>query len=321
MRPANSICVLLVLAMSMFSRPALAPADLRGAFAAYFESWLHGPANNLDPDLINVPKAVTVVMLAFIKPDAQYSGNLQLAGTGLEFSYSGAMLRNSIAELRRRNPAVKIFISVGGETYVRWHKLNTPAIARFVQDFELDGVDIDFEPSDPGCVKANGSISCRTDPILHSAVTELRDNLPKTVELSLTSGATGAFGEGEWKDSGPTEGPDYGAMVQLLRSPAARNIDFLNVMAYDAGNDYDPLEGLEAFQHYYSGPILLGFTPPPEAWGNHAYSKEEVNYILETAIARGAAGAMLFSLRKGTGPGGFTPYVNLISGVMKRFRN
>jgi chitinase len=321
MRLAKFICALLALAMTMISRPVLAATNSTGAFAAYFESWISNTGDNFDTDLINVPKGVTIVMLAFIRPDAQYSGNLELSGTGLEFGYSGPTLRNSILELRKRNPSVEVFLSIGGESYIRWDKLNVAGIARFVRDFELDGVDIDFEPPDPGCVQTSTSISCRTDPLLQRTVNELRRDLPKPVRLSLTSGATGAFGDGEWKYSGPTGGPDYGTMVQFLRSPAAREIDFVNIMAYDAGEEYDPLEGLEAFQHYYSGPILLGFSPPPEAWGDHAYSKKELKDILETAMTRGAAGAMLFSLRKGTGSGSFTPYVGMIDEIMKRSRN
>lgn len=321
MRSAKLICMLLALPMIACLRPVYATTDLTGKFAAYFESWISRSDGNFDTDLVNVPKAVTTVMLAFMKPDAQYAGNLQLAGTGLEFDYAGSILRNSILELRKRNSEAKVFVSLGGESYTGWEKLNAPAIARFVVDFELDGVDVDFEPPDPGCVQSNGSISCRTDPLLQRAVSELRANLPKSVRLSLTCGATAAFGAERWRNAEPTGGPDYGTMVQFLRSPAARHIDFLNLMAYDAGEEYDPLKGLGAFQHYFRGPILIGFTPPPESWGDHAYSKQEINKLLQTAMARGAAGAMLFSLRKGTGVGAFTPYLDVIAEAMKQSRN
>jgi chitinase len=307
--------VVLTMALSSTTR-----ADHTTVFAAYFESWISEDRGGFDADLVNIPASVTIVMLAFMKPDAQYLGNLQLAGTGLEFKYSGSVLRDSITELRKRNPGVKIYISVGGETYANWSKLNAQAIARFVQDFGLNGVDVDFEPSDPGCVQTDTSISCKTDALLGQSVTELRSNLPRAVKISLTCGATGAFGEGKWKDSNPTGGPDYGTMVQFLSSPDARAIDMLNLMAYDAGTRYDPLEGLDAFQHYYSGPIVLGFTPPPEAWGGHAYTKREVTELLSAAMARGAAGAMLFSLRKENRRGTFVPFVSVIAEVLEQHR-
>jgi chitinase len=321
MRSAFLCCSLLILATRIGSSLAEAASMRPAIFAAYFESWISNTSDQLDADLVNIPRSVSIVLLAFMKPDASYSGNLQLSGTGLEFRYSGATLRNSIVELRKRNPGIKVFVSIGGETYTRWDKLNTAAVARFVEDFELDGVDVDFEPPDPGCTQTDGSIQCRTDAVLQRSVGGLRANLPKHVKLSLTCGATGAYGEGEWKRAGPKGGPDYGTAVQLLRSRTARDVNLLNIMAYDAGDDYDPLQALEAFQHYYNGPILLGFTPPPESWGNHSYSRKEIGELLGVSVARGAAGAMLFSLRKGTGAGVFTPYVNVIADIMKRSRN
>jgi chitinase len=321
MRSTHSVCGLLLLAVSALSQPAHPAAKPTGTFAAYFESWLSHANDRFDADLVSVPKPVTIVLLAFIRPDAQYSGNLLLAGTGLEFNYSGATLRNSLAELRRRNPGIKIFVSVGGVTYTKWDRLNAQGLARFVDDFGLDGIDVDFEPEDPGCVQSDNSISCKTDALLQRSVAELRSALPHAAELSLTCTATSAFGEGAWKNAGPKGGTDYGTLVQFLHSPAAHKVDFLNVMAYDAGEDYDPLQGLAAFRHYYRGPILLGFSPPPEDWGGHSYTNKEINDVLQTAMANGAAGAMLFSLRKGTGPGAFTPYLGVIADVMKRSHN
>jgi chitinase len=317
-----SLCCSLLMLATKIDSPLAEDASIRPAtFAAYFESWISNTNDQLDTDFVNIPKSVTIVMLAFMKPDANYSGNLQLSGTGLEFQYSGATLRNSILELRKRNPDTAVFVSIGGETYTRWDKLNTAAIARFVEDFDLDGVDVDFEPPDPGCTQTEDSIQCRTDAVLQRSIGGLRANLPRHVKLSLTCGATGAYGEGEWKHAGPKGGPDYGTAVHFLRSRTAQDVNFLNIMAYDAGDGYDPLRALEAFQHYYSGPILLGFTPPPESWGNHSYSRKEIDELLGVSVARGAAGAMLFSLRKGTGAGVFTPYVNVIADIMRRSRS
>jgi chitinase len=115
-----------------------ARADHKTVFAAYFESWISADRGGFDTDLVNIPTSVTTVMLAFMKPDAQYLGNLQLAGTGLEFKYPGSVLRDSITEPRKRNPGVKIFILDGGETYANWSSLNSQAMARFVQDFGLN---------------------------------------------------------------------------------------------------------------------------------------------------------------------------------------
>jgi chitinase len=321
MQLAKTVSLFLIfLAMSLCSAAVYAESGAGRMFAVYFESWISETHNGLDNDLVNVPKSVTHLMLAFMSPDAQYAGNFQLAGTGLDFNYSGSVLRDSIRALRARNPNIKIFVSVGGEDHPNWDELNASRVAHFVRDFGIDGVDIDFEPSNPGCVQTELSISCRTDKLLRDSVSKLRASLPRSVEISLTCGATSAFGEGRWRDSGPKGGPSYGVMVRFFHSPRAKDINFLNIMAYDAGRNYNPLEALEAFRHYYGGPVLMGLSPPPEAWGDHSYSTREVATLLKAAIAKGATGAMLFSLRKGTGPDVFTPLVTVISGLLQRSR-
>lgn len=317
-RSSKLSCVWFAAAI-ILSSPFNAAAQQGRIFAGYFESWTSNAHAGVDRDLINIPAGVTIVMLAFMKPDARYSGDLRLAGTGLEFDYSGSVLRASILQLRQRNPAVKLFVSVGGEHYTNWSRFNAQEIARFVQDFQLDGVDLDFEPRTAGCVQAEPSISCKSDRVLERSVGELRSALPGSVEISLTCAATAAFGEGQWKDSRPKGGPHYGTVVRFLQNPsAARDISLISLMAYDAGNDYKPLEGLDAIQHYYKGPVLLGLTPPPEDFGPHAYSAEEATALLRAAMGRGAAGAMLFSLRKGTRPGAFTPFAGVISAALGR---
>jgi len=293
-------------------------------FAAYYESWLSSetPKQRVDDALIALPPDVNIVILAFMRPDNRYSGHLRLAGTGLNFEYSGSVLQHSVMELRKRNPGTKIFVSVGGEAYTNWQGLNPEAIAHFVSDFALDGVDVDFEPTNPGCKQTVNSISCQTDPLLQRSMKALRSALPSSVQLSLTAAADGAFGEGQWKDAEPKHGPGYGVLVQFLRSPrASEKVDFLNIMAYDAGPEYDPLQGFDAFRNYYKGPILIGFSPPPEVWGGHSYSDKEVTDVLHAALKKGAAGAMLFSLRKGAGRTGLTPFVRLLSRILATNRS
>lgn len=125
LRFVRPVCVsFLVLTMSLsapFPAPRAAPAS---EFVVYFESWMSRAHDRFDTDLISIPKSVTIVALAFMRPNAQYSGNLQLAGTGFDFSYSGSVLLESIQELRKRSPDVKIFASVGGEAHTKWDSLN-----------------------------------------------------------------------------------------------------------------------------------------------------------------------------------------------------
>jgi hypothetical protein len=282
-------------------RPLAYAAEAKAAprmFAAYYESWLGGADGDVDDVLAGLPPVVNVVNLSFMRPDARYAGELDFSDTGLEFDYSGRVLKNSIQKLKRRNPNTKVFISVGGEEATNWEQLAPNAIARFVQDFELDGVDLDFEPKSAQCRRVADKIKCASEELLSRTITSLRAALPPTAALSLTAYNTSAYGEDRWKDAQPTGSDTYGMLLGLFRDPAAQSVDFINIMAYDAGSNFNPVEAYEAFQNYFRKPILIGFTPPPEAWGDHAYSYEEIRRVLRATLERGAAGAMLFSLRK-----------------------
>jgi chitinase len=293
-------------------------------FVAYYESWLASadPHRNVDEVLAGLPRVLDVVNLAFMRPDAHYSGQFDLSGTGLEFQYGGAVLKSSIRRLKEKSPNTKVLVAVGGSEAANWAHFAPAAIARFVRDFELDGVDIDFEPTSPRCRKLAEKVRCDTDELLLKSITDLRSLLPRPAVMSLTAHSTSAFGEDRWRDASPQGGPNYGMLLGFLRNRhASEEIDLLNIMAYDAGSDFDPIQAYDAFRHYFRGPILIGFTPPPEAWGEHAYSPAEVARVLRAALRRGAAGAMLFGLRKmpagsSRGSGGLSPFVAVISGTL-----
>lgn len=53
----------------------------------------------------------------------------------------------------------QVLVAVGGATYTNWARMNTGAIAKFVQEFGLDGVDIDYEVRlrvRPNCISRGG---------------------------------------------------------------------------------------------------------------------------------------------------------------------
>jgi chitinase len=269
--------------------------------AAYLASWsasAHGTPP-IDVDILQPPDHVDVIYLAFMRPDASYSSQSGLLGTGLEFPYPVSVLKASIVALKARRPSVKVLASLGGETYSRWDRLNVQAIAEFVHDLELDGVDIDFEPAAANCRQKDGSVVCDSDAILVETIRALRSALPPPALISLTIPNVSAYGEGPWEHAGPHGGPNYGIALAALRDRSlSSSIDYVSIMAYDAGQDYQPLQAYRALRSYYAGPILIGFTPPPEAWGSHAYSTVEAQTVLHAALAEGAAGAMLFHLKK-----------------------
>jgi chitinase len=269
--------------------------------AAYYQTWSAeiGPTSLLDETVVNLPAGLTEVLLAFARPDIAYAGNLDLTNTGLEVPYPGSVLKASLIALKGRLPGIRVLISIGGEEYTNWDKFDPEAIKRFVQDFELDGVDLDFEPASPNCQNRTGRVSCGSDSTLFQVVKSVRSALPRPYELWLTTTSTGAYGEGAWRAQPPTGSPSYGAFVPLLRDRQySAMLDIINIMAYDAGPTFRPLEAYAAYRSYFPGSILIGLTSPPEAWGGHEYSLAEAVGTIKAAMKRGAEGAVVFAIGK-----------------------
>lgn len=279
--------------------PPPPPPSGEKIFVGYFQSWSEkwgSQPNQLQ--LANLPPYVNMAIVSFMKPDATYSGNLSLAGTGLDFSADGSVVKGAIALLKSKNPGTKVLVAVGGATYHNFAGLNTKAIADVVRDFGFDGVDIDYEPSDTAqCSSSNGKVSCTSDAEYRRIVNEIRQALPRPYIVTVAAWSIGAYGEGQWANSKP-QGALTGLLLNLLQSPDASKIDQLNVMSYDAGPDYNPQEALAAYQNYFKGKIVMGVEVPPEGWGGHVYSIQEVRNLINAVRQRNAAGMMLWSIQK-----------------------
>jgi len=270
------------------------------SFVGYFQTWSsRWVANGSNSDLANLPAYVTHVMLSFAKPDMQYSGGLSLSGTGLDFSYDGPTVFQAIKSLHQRNPGVKVMLSVGGATYTNWAGLNSNAVSRFVKDFQIDGVDIDFEPSTPNCqLGADKLIHCTSDTTFNNIVKTLRGDLPRgQFILALAGFSVGAYGEGQWAGAQPPS--QYtGLLLDLFRTGNGALIDLISVMSYDAGPTYDPNVALAAYQNYFRGIITMGVEVPPEAWGGHVYTIAQVQALAQQVKSKNAGGMMLWSIQK-----------------------
>ncbi len=279
--------------------PPPPPPNSSKIFVGYFQSWSEkwgSEPNQLQ--LANLPSYVNMVIVSFIKPDATYSGNLNLANTGLQFSADGSVVKGAIALLKQRNPNTKVLVAVGGASYKNFANLNTGAIASVVKDFGFDGVDIDYEPDETAkCSSVNGKVSCTSDAEYRQIVNEIRQALPRPYLVTLAAWSIGAYGEGQWASSQP-QGALIGLLLNLLQSPDADKIDQLNVMSYDASPAYNPQEALAAYQNYFKGKIVMGVEVPPEAWGGHVYTLPEVRNLCNAVRQTNAAGMMLWSLQK-----------------------
>ena len=90
-----------------------------------------------------------------------------------------------------------------------------------------------------------------------------------------------------------------------MMNAVGSNLDQLNVMSYDAGTTYNPVEALEAYSYYFSGPVTLGVEVPPEAWGGSVLTLEALNRLTSAVVSRGTAGMMLWAIQKESS--GITP--------------
>jgi hypothetical protein len=284
----------LLSALLLLVLPAATAAEpLR--FAAYHETWAEAATS--DPEatrLAQLPGGLDVVMLAFARPDLIYRGGLDLRGTGLGFPFAGRLAREAAAALRRRSPGTKVLLSVGGATYPNWQALDVTAVARLVRDLGLDGVDVDYEPPDPDCRPAAGRIRCASDARFIAIIEAFRHALPRPATLAVAAWSVGAYGEGTWRHARPSS-PYAGMALALLRSPAARGIDLLSIMAYDAGPRYDPAEAFAAYRALFPGPLLLGVS----VQGSALPASQRLAQVegLARRAAREGGGMMLYSLQ------------------------
>ncbi len=280
---------------------------MNARFVAYMESWNEHSATDdaMQTNLANLPPYLNVVNLAFMKPDAVYvKGSMNYSQTGLQFDYpSQTVLKFAIAQLHRQNPGVKVLVAIGGATYTNWQNLNARAIADFVVDYGLDGVDIDYEPTTTGCALGTDNlVHCQIDTAFQGFVASLRSVLPLPYWITVTGYSVSAFGQDQWKTAQP-QSQYTGMMLPLLRSVTAKDINMVNVMSYDAGTSFDPVQALTAYANYYPGPISMGVEVPPEAWGGHVYDLCQVLQLSQAVKASATQrntvpGMMLWSIQK-----------------------
>lgn len=262
------------------------------SIVVYDDSWNEAPAQSAaDMSLAKLPGYISVVDLAFAKPDLIYLGKLDLSRTGLEYHNSGGTLRNAIAFLKARQPETKVLISIGGAVYTNWDRLNERAIARLVDDLHADGVDIDFEPPRPGCSPVHDqTLHCTTDPVWATLVQRFRAVLPRPAILTAAVWSVGAFGEDDYKDARPRS-RYTGLMLHFLRTPTAAQLDMLSINAYDAGPDFDPMEAFRAYRKLWPGTLALGLAVARTGGSGPFYSADEAE-LLSRQVADDPQGAM-----------------------------
>lgn len=244
----------------------------------YYESWSEKWTDSAAKSgLARVEKPVTIVYLSFAKPDCTYkSGQNSISGTGLSFSYDWKVLREAISIVKAKG--IVVMLSVGGGSYWSGTKVfNAANCVALMNDLGCDGIDIDWEGH------------ADKDYELTDCIKQLKP-LMGTKKISFAGFSTGAYG----KDGDTYKGSAIDAMTKQ-----GSNVDWINIMAYDAGKKFDPLGALAAYAIYYKGPLLLGFQVGKQGWGDDLLTMEEVEKNCEVVKARGKEnGIMIWSYQK-----------------------
>lgn len=282
----------------------------------YYETWLaRATWESATYSLANIPPYVTIIPLAFAKPDAVYTaGSYNFTGAGLGIAATKDVALGAIKLAQAKGQV--ILLSVGGATYPNFAGLRVNDLMALVKDLGVDGIDLDYEADTAGCSGLNGSnLSCPTDSQminvingLRSGLDQLQANSGRKMYLTAAVWSIGAYGSAAFPttQNGPV-GTKSGLWVNPLRQ-VGNKFDSLFLMSYDAGNatstGYQPLNALKAYKALYTGPIYLGVEVPPEAWGGNVSTPSQVLANASTAAQGGAAGTMLWALEvQGTANG------------------
>ena len=239
----------------------------------YFETWAMPWAAAASNDLSQIQAGINTVYLAFAQPDMTYKkGQNSFSGTGLEFSSDFQIIKSSILALQARG--VKTFLSVGGGSYWSQSKqVNIQNIVDLCNDLNCDGIDIDWE------------VGVSDDDAPGNVIANLKSAAPSKL-ISFTCFSTGAF---------PINGDTYQGMNLLAISRQSKNIDQINVMAYDAGASFDAVAAFKAYRAIYTGHINIGFEIGTQGWGNALLTLTQLQTVSKTVSSDPQSGCFFWA--------------------------
>jgi hypothetical protein len=230
-----------------------------GKTSLYFPTWASPwVAKSSDMDLAKLTQTlpgVGIVYLSFADPTCIYvKQQRNFNGTGIQFSQDFSVVVGAIKILK--DAGVVVMLSVGGGAYWNGTKqYNAKNCVDLMNDLGCQGIDIDWEGY------------ADRDYELTDALISTKKHLVEGQFLCFAGFSTGAYG----KDGDTYKGSAIHAMTN-----ANAIIDWINIMAYDAGSAFDPLGAFDCYKLYYGGALYLGFQPGTQSWGGHLTTEAEV---------------------------------------------
>jgi chitinase len=277
-------------------------------YVGYSSTW---NTSIYDLTTANIPNYFTHINLAFARPDTTYtkgSYKFDQSVAGFEFvegattnngqntftAQQATDLRNEIAALKARG--TQVFVSIGGWSYSQgssWSNFNPARVVDLVQDLGASGVDVDWEFSSSTCNKLDAaSFSCTTDGQISSIISGLYNEIHSrgaNIKISIAGWSTGAYYvKGTPFEEGLVQwGSPFGGVMYNVVKKQGNQIDFINLMSYDAGAYYDPREGYLSYRAIYNGPINMGMEIAPEGAGGSTLTIPANGAVYDAGIETG----------------------------------
>lgn len=225
----------------------------------YFESWAM-PWTNLatTSELAKIEKPIDTVFLSFVHPNTKYKkGQNSFADTGLNFSVDFQVVKTAITMLKQKG--IQVLLAIGGATYP-FEPYNPTGCVDLMNDLGCAGLDIDWEPA------AGYADRAKLGPILYS----YRQTLGSSKLMTMAAFSTGCY---------DPNGDHYRGMNIDGIKAQGHLLDWINIMAYDAGTDFSVIQCYESFKKYYSKPVMVGFQVGKQGWGDALLTLSDVEKV------------------------------------------
>jgi hypothetical protein len=262
-----------------------------GYYTSWSSPWV-GKSENMDlAKLKDVYPGMDCINISFAQPDMTYTKG-SFNGTGLQFSQDFDVVVGAIKLLKVKG--VTVMLSIGGGAYWSGTKsCNVEAWVRLANDMGCDGIDIDWEND------------AAHDYELTNAI-KLLNATGYEGKVSFAGFSTGAYG----KDGSTYKGMNIDAMINC-----GWCVDWINIMTYDAGTDYDPLGALDCYRIYYLGVLNIGFEVGVQGWGGALLSRDDVVKMATYAKNNNPNnGAFIWAIGKAGNPS-VSDIVSICSGI------
>jgi len=223
-----------------------------GCYSSWYAPWVD---NSKDFSLSQIPElypGVDCVNITYVKPDMVYTfGTFE--GTGLQFTVEFGVVVGAIKILKTKG--ITVMLCVGGNSYwVERKSFNAQDFIKLANDLGCDGVDIHWA----------GNVNRAYE--LTDAIKSTRMHSNKMISISGFS--TGAF---------PRTSADIFCGMNIDALTRAGNlIDWVNIMTFNAGANYDPGIALYSYRTYYPGPLNVGFLVGEPSWGEYRLNLDDV---------------------------------------------